>query len=152
MPEFIDAIGSGENDTYALILRASVTDPDGVDEVIGSYCNRSENVWHNVTMQLDLEQSAEDISVPVYVAVALNYTLTNTNSGVIWDVKIYARDSLGHWSVNTTFQSVNRLWSSNPTSITISATDWIVGICVIISVVVIIGVIIKSKTFPAEYR
>ncbi len=109
MPRFIDVIGTGENDTYSLVLRANVTDPNGVKTVIGSYCNRSEGVWHNVTMQLDPHYDGD-----IYTVTARNYTLTNSNSGVVWDIRFYASDYLGHWSVNTTFQSVNRLWSSQP--------------------------------------
>ena len=110
MPQYIDFIGSGENNTYSLVLRTNVTDPDGIRTVIGSYCNRSEGEWYNITMQLD----PEDESGKIYKGIARKYTLTNRNSGVIWDIKFYACDNQGHWSTNVTFQSVNRIWMSEP--------------------------------------
>ena len=139
MPQYIDVVGSGEKDTYWLVLRANVTDPDGIETVIGSYCNRSEGKWYNITMQPDPDHESGDI----YKIVARNYTLTNRNSGVIWDIKFYACDSLGHWSTNQTFQSVNRLWRSEPTGL--EPVELTIGITTALLVLAVVIIVIARR-------
>ncbi len=109
MPNFIDTIGTGECDEYPLVLRAGVNDSAGVSQVIGSYCNRLDGVWHNVTMSV----SPEFESRVVYESEPINYTLCNHNTSVVWDIIFYAQNSLGIWSTENTSQSVCRIWISN---------------------------------------
>ncbi|MFO7835149.1 MAG: hypothetical protein R6V83_00700 [Candidatus Thorarchaeota archaeon] len=53
--------------------------------MIGSYSNRSEGVWRNVSMSMH----REDEEGNVYESDPINYTLCN-NSKVIWDIRFYA--------------------------------------------------------------
>lgn len=141
MPNFIDTIGTGEGDEYSLVLRASVNDSEGVAAVIGSYCNRSEGVWHNVTMSVNPEYE----SGIVYESEPVNYTLCNYNSGVVWDIRFYAQNSLGVWSMGNTSQSVCRIWISN--SRTTTPADFsAVTILLIFSVpAAIIAIVVYAK-------
>ena len=53
MPEFADLVPGTGAVNLSLNLAVSVSDPDGVDTVIGSYKNRSESTWRNVTLRND---------------------------------------------------------------------------------------------------
>jgi hypothetical protein len=105
MPNFADLTPGTGPVNLSLTLAVTVTDPDGVDTVLGSYSNRSESIWRNVTLHHDLTSVTSDF----YKGHACNFTLDDEHSGVIWDIKFYANDTLGHWNVSeTTFLSVWR--------------------------------------------
>ena len=105
MPNFADLIPSKEPISLSLELAVRVTDPDGVDTVIGSYSNRSESLWQNITLHQDWASGKSDY----YKGHACDFTLDETHNGVIWDIKFYANDTLGNWNVSeTTFLSVWR--------------------------------------------
>jgi hypothetical protein len=107
MPNFADLIPGTEPVNLSLNLAVTVTDPDGVDTVIGSYSNRSDPIWRNVTLHQDLISGTSGY----YIGHACNFTLDDEHSGVIWDIKFYANDTLGHWNVSeTTFLS---FWRPN---------------------------------------
>jgi hypothetical protein len=103
-PEFLD-VGNDFADYYPstepvnVILRFSVLvrDPDGIDMVIGSYKNRSEPIWKNVTMGIYSDRGNNTYR---YFAEPLNFTLDNENRGAEWDLKFYANDTLGNWNVS----------------------------------------------------
>jgi hypothetical protein len=79
---------------YTLSLQVEVTDPDGVDTVIGSYRLGSETVWHNMTLSYTPTTDHPDL----YSAFVMNYTLGPDHSSVMWYFRFYANDSLGNWS------------------------------------------------------
>ena len=101
-PEFLD-VGNRSGDFYpstdpvnaTLGLSVLVRDPDGIDTVIGSYKNRSESIWKNVTMEV---YSDVGNNTYLYFAEPLNFTLDNEHRGAEWDLKFYANDSLGNWN------------------------------------------------------
>ncbi len=104
MPEFIDLVPGNGPVNVSLELRVNATDSDGVEVVIGSYSNRSESTWTNVTMILD--PLYEDPNV--YLGI-VNYTLDDEHRGVYWNIRFFASDTLGNWNVSEdTFQSVTR--------------------------------------------
>ncbi len=93
-----------------VVERKAENDSAGVTTVIGSYSNRSEGIWRNVSMYREDEESN------VYESDPINYTLCNNNSEVIWDIRFYTQNSLGVWSRENTSQSVSRLWSTKYTT------------------------------------
>lgn len=105
MPNFADLVPSTGSVNLSLDLAVTVTDPDGVDTVIGSYSNRSESIWKNVTLHQDWTSDTSDY----YKGHACDFTIDEKHNGVIWDIKFYANDTLGNWNVSeTTFLSVWR--------------------------------------------
>lgn len=100
MPGFVDLIPSTEPVTLTLELRVGVTDSDGVSMVIGSYKRNSSSTWTNVSMMLDTATSNADD----YAAWPLDYTIYEPSFVVIWDIKFYANDSLGQWSISNLHQ------------------------------------------------
>ncbi len=98
-----DLLPNREYTDFPLSLEVEVTDPDGVDTVIGSYRLDSETVWHNTTLSYTPTANHSDL----YSAFVMNYTLGPGHWGVKWYFKFYANDSLGNWnSSGVWFQSV----------------------------------------------
>jgi len=93
MPGFEDLVPNTEPVNLTLRLVVGVTDPDGVDSVIGSYKNSSQTEWTNVTMHEDPRYSQPD----VYDA-DVNYTTPAGGFLYIWQYLFYANDSLGNWN------------------------------------------------------
>ena len=94
MPGFMDLVPDTEPVNLTLRLTVGVTDPDGVDSVIGSYRNSSQIEWTNVTMSEDLSYNQSGI----YIAEALNYTTPAGGFNIVWQYVFYANDSLGNWN------------------------------------------------------
>ena len=136
MPEFADLVPGTGAVNLSLNLAVSVSDPDGVDTVIGSYKNRSESTWRNVTLRNDPDAYWHDL----YLGHATNYTLDDEHSGVIWDIRFYANDSLGNWNASDiTFFSIAR--SGLPPSTTVineqDGVDWLRPSLMVMGIVVI---------------
>jgi hypothetical protein len=105
MPNFVDLVPGTGSINLTLELAVVVTDTNGIDTVIGSYKNQSESVWKNVTLALNQSYPIPDY----YAGHARYFTLDDEHSGIVWDVKFYANDSLGNWNTsNTTFVSIWR--------------------------------------------
>jgi hypothetical protein len=102
MPTNIDMVSNGTYVNVTLVLRANVTDETGIALVVGSYSNRSDGLWYNVTMYCDADFPDGD----VFKANALNYTLYRVSSGVVWDIRLHAKNTLGVWTTVQTSQSV----------------------------------------------
>ena len=131
MPNFADLIPGTEPVDVSLDLTVKVTDPDGVDTVIGSYSNRSESIWKNVTLHKDLISGISNS----YKGHACDYTLNKEHYGVIWDIKFYANDTLGNWNVSeTTFLSVFRPNLPPPSESTYQENLLIFQIMVIVAI------------------
>lgn len=135
MPENADLVPSTEVVNLSLNLDVRVSDPDGVDIVIGGYKNRSESAWRNVTLHHDPDAYWPD----VYIGHATNFTL-DVHGGVTWDIRFYANDSLGNWNAsNITFFSIWR--SGLPLSTTFingqDGADWLQPGLMVLGVVVI---------------
>jgi hypothetical protein len=103
-PEFLD-VGNRSGDYFpstdpvnaTLDLLVLVRDPDGIDTVIGSYKNRSESIWKNVTMEVYGDLGNNTV---LYSAKPLNFTLDKEHRLEVWYVKYYANDTLGNWNVS----------------------------------------------------
>ncbi len=132
MPEFFDLVPGNDPVNVSLELRVNATDPDGVEVVIGSYNNRSESTWTNVTLILDPEFNDPN----VYLGV-VNYTLGGPG-GVYWNIRFFASDTLGNWNVSEdTFQSVAR--GNVPTTTTTQRPESeLFGLILVLPVVVVI--------------
>ncbi len=135
MPEFADLVPGTGVVNLSLNLAVSVSDPDGVDTVIGSYKNRSKSTWRNVTLRNDPDAYYHDL----YIGHAINYTL-DVHGGVIWDIRFYANDSLGNWNASDiTFFSIWR--SGLPLNTTViseqDGVDWLRPSLMVMGVVVI---------------
>ncbi len=131
MPEFADLVPSTGVMNLSLNLAVRVSDPDGVDTVIGGYKNSSESTWRNVTLHHD--------SDAYWLGHATNYTL-DEYGWVIWDIRFYANDSLGNWNASAiTFFSVAR--SGLPANTTVineqDGVDWLRPSLMVMGVVVI---------------
>jgi len=136
MPEFADLVPGTGAVNLSLNLAVSVSDPDGVDTVIGGYKNRSESTWRNVTLHHDPDAYWPDL----YLGHATNYTL-DEHGWVIWDIRFYANDSLGNWNASDiTFFSVARSGLPPSTSFIngLDGVDWLQPGLMVLGVVVII--------------
>jgi hypothetical protein len=135
MPEFADLVPGTGAVNLSLNLDVRVSDPDGVDTVIGGYKNRSESIWRNVTLHHDPDAYWPD----QYSGHAINYTL-DERGWVIWDIRFYANDSLGNWNASDiTFFSIAR--SGLPPNTTVingqDGVDWLQPGLMVLGVVVI---------------
>ena len=140
MPEFADLIPGTGAVNLSLNLAVRVSDPDGVDTVIGGYKNRSESTWRNVTLHHDPDAYWPD----QYLGHAIDFTLDDEHSAVIWDIRFYANDSLGNWNASDiTFASI---WRGNlpPSTSFINGQDGVLWLQLGLMVmgVVVISVII----------
>ncbi len=149
MPEFADLVPSTGVMNLSLNLAVRVSDPDGVDTVIGGYKNSSESTWRNVTLHHD--------SDAYWLGHATNYTL-DEYGWVIWDIRFYANDSLGNWNASAiTFFSVAR--SGLPANTTVineqDGVDWLRPSLMVMGVVVIMVIsylAVRRRWMPPSSR
>jgi hypothetical protein len=92
---FADSIPSADPLNMTLRFSVLVRDPDGIDTVIGSYKNRSESIWKNVTMDIYSDRGNNTYR---YFTEPLNFTLDIEHTLAVWDLKFYANDTLGNWN------------------------------------------------------
>ncbi len=80
------------------IITFTVEDPDGVETVIASYRNRTEDQWSNITMQ-DMDENSTRSRYAAYLHIEV------PEPGVyIWDIRYVANDTLGYSSVSDVIQ------------------------------------------------
>jgi hypothetical protein len=113
-----------------------VRDPDGIDTVIGSYKNRSESIWKNVTMEVYGDIGNNTF---LYSAKPLNFTLDNEHRLEVWYVKYYANDTLGNWNVSELVSISKYLLPSG------SQPDYSIVIVVAIGIVIIMAGVVYMK-------
>lgn len=135
MPENADLVPGTGAVNLSLDLAVRVSDPDGVDTVIGGYKNRSESTWRNVTLHHGPDAYWPD----EYIGHAINFTL-DEHGWVTWDIRFYANDSLGNWNASDiTFFSIAR--SGLPPSTSFingqDSVDWLQPGLMVIGIVVI---------------
>lgn len=90
---------------FVLHLWVLVWDPNGIDTALGSYKDNSDSIWTNVTMTyVDTETINDSQYSPVYYyqVNATTFSLDPNHSGKVWNVKFYARDTIGIWAVSRT--------------------------------------------------
>jgi hypothetical protein len=124
---------------FTLSLEVEVTDPDGVDAVIGSHRLDSEAAWHNTTLAYTPMTDHPDL----YSASVMNYTLGPEHWNVTWYFKFYANDSLGNWATSEVyFQSISGGWLTSSSSTDLPAIPYILIARIAVAVVVTIFVVI----------
>jgi hypothetical protein len=91
--------------SFVLELSVLIWDPNGMDMAIGSYKNSTDSTWANVTMtymgNYTLNNS-EYTEVYHYHANATTFLLDPDHRLKVWNVKYYARNTLGRWNVSDT--------------------------------------------------
>lgn len=132
----------------SLKLRVEVTDPDGVDTVIGSYRLDEETEWHNKTHSYTPRETHPNL----YSAFVMNYTLGPGNWGVRWYFKFYANDTVGSWNSSAVY--VHSIWGggmSSPTQcIFLNPLFWIAVIATVFVVAVVVRRFLKNRTFGQD--
>jgi hypothetical protein len=100
--EYADFYADFVNESGCVWFHVTVTDADGVAQVIGSTRRTSEQLWHNLSLTVS-ESNADR-----YYG---NYSVTLPQAGsVIYEVKYYAVDTLGNWNVSeSTLHHLNNL-------------------------------------------
>ncbi|KXH70160.1 MAG: hypothetical protein AM326_01045 [Candidatus Thorarchaeota archaeon SMTZ-45] len=97
----------GPEDTVT--VTATVTDPNGVAEVILSYSNNSESTWTNITMNSSGINEWTAI-IPVHEDELQIY------------YKVYAKDNLGNWALSSTVSYIVGSATTPPTTTTPTTT------------------------------
>lgn len=148
-PEF-NVINGNESGTLApaesynltFTLITEVTDPDGVDTVIGSYNRDNKSVWQNISMYYSPTERHPNL----YKSIPLNYTLGPGNWGVIWWFKFYANDSNGNWSSSGVWFNSIHGGASTSTSIKLQDLLVIISFILIVSTVILfLGLELSGK-------
>ena len=128
-----DSYADGFDPETIITFTVTVEDPDGVETVIASYRNRTEDQWSNITMQ-DLDGNSTRSRYEAYLHVEV------PEPGVyVWDIQYVANDTLGYSSVSDIIQhSYGWNWPDpDPTPVIVLAIGG-VG-----TLVVVIGVVMK---------
>jgi hypothetical protein len=124
---------------YPLVLTVQVTDPDGVDTVIGCYRLDSETTWHNITLTHTPRADFPD----VYSAYVMTYTFGGTDWSVIWYFKFYANDSLGNWATSEVyFESIAGGELKSLPSMDLPEIPYILIARIVVAVVVTVFVVV----------
>ena len=95
------------NENASVWFHVTVTDSDGVDLVIGSTRETTEDLWHNVTL---IASESQPNRYYGYYPVILP-----SPGSIIFEVKYFAADSLNNWNVSdTVFYYLNNIGMSSP--------------------------------------
>jgi hypothetical protein len=131
--DYGDFYGDFLNETASVWFHVTVTDPDGVDLVIGSTKESSGVLWHNVTLVVS---ESDQYRYYGYYSVILP-----TPGSTTFEVKYYAVDSLGNWNVSdTVFHYLNIIGITSPDLIPVF---W--GTAISVTIVVLIILVFKIK-------
>ena len=132
-----DSYADGFSPETYIPFTVTVEDPDGVETVIASYRNRTEDQWSNVTMQA-IDENSTRSRYWVYLHVRVPEP-----GAYVWDIRYVANDTLGHSSVSDVIQhSYGWNWPDpDPTPVIALAIGGVVTLMVVIGVVMKRGVL-----------
>jgi len=127
----------------SLKLRGEVTDPDGVDTVIGSYRLDEEIEWHNKTLSYTPTETYPNL----YSSFVMNYSLGPGNWGVKWYFKFYANDTLGNWNSSSVyFHSISGGGMASPTQcIFLNPLFWMVLVPLLFLITILTRKLLKNR-------
>ncbi|MHA1882203.1 MAG: hypothetical protein ACTSUO_04080 [Candidatus Thorarchaeota archaeon] len=96
---------------FAVDVDVVVTDADGVDTVIGSYCLRGNTQWTNISLER-INPASTTYSFTFAELLFLPFDL-DTNE-IIFDMIFYANDTLGNWAQSDGLLYHYGIFSSSP--------------------------------------
>jgi len=132
-----DSYADGFSPETYIPFTVTVEDPDGVETVIASYRNRTEDQWSNITMQ-DMDENSTRSRYAAYLHVEV------PEPGVyVWDIQYMANDTLGYSSVSDVIQH-SYAWNwpdPDPTPVIILAIGGVGTLMVVIVVAMKRGVL-----------
>jgi len=132
-----NSYADGFNPETIITFTVTVEDSNGVETVIASYRNQTEDQWSNITMQ-DLDANSTGSRYEAYLHVKVS------DPGVyVWDIQFVANDTLGYSSVSEVIQHSYRWnWPDPvPSSVIILAIGGVGALLLVIGVVMKRGVV-----------
>ncbi len=134
-----DSYADGFSPETYIPFTVTVEDPDGVETVIASYRNRTEDQWSNVTMQA-IDENSTRSRYWVYLHVRVPEP-----GAYVWDIQYVANDTLGYSSVSDVIQH-SYAWNwPDPTPVIVLAIG-VVGTLMVVLVVVMKRGVLRPKS------